>query len=231
MSWRWILLLCCLTVPMIGGCDQAPPPEKRRPLVDADGDGYPSTDFGGRDCNDEDVGINPLAKEDTTNKRDDNCNGQIDEFTLTTGHWRLTTQDAKQDKSDWHFEIRTNSETGVQYVRCIQFRVRLTSKELNKDTDLSFWLSGLGANEAKIENNRVIWEYKPTGKEESFTLQAQFTSENTVTATMTVTDTTPTIKGTATVNLSGKFEKPDAKNAEDSAFCGRCYGDTTCGAG
>jgi hypothetical protein len=150
---------------------------------------------------------------------------------MQIGHWRLATNDAKQPNSDWHLEIRTNPETGVQYIRCIQFRVRLSSQELNKDTDLTFWLSGLGSTTAKLENNRMVWQYKPDGKAESFTLTLNITSETTLTGSITVADTTPNIKGVATVQLTGRFDPPKASNVDDSNFCSRCYNDSTCGDG
>ncbi len=55
-----------LDAPLDGGC------------IDVDGDGYPSTQCGGTDCDDSDPSIHPGAEE-ICNGVDDNCNGQIDE--------------------------------------------------------------------------------------------------------------------------------------------------------
>jgi MYXO-CTERM domain-containing protein len=46
--------------------------------VDVDGDGYPSVQCGGKDCDDSDPAVHPGAKE-ICNGKDDNCNGKIDE--------------------------------------------------------------------------------------------------------------------------------------------------------
>ena len=46
--------------------------------VDEDGDGYLATSCGGRDCNDNDVAINPGAVENCSDTFDNNCDGVID---------------------------------------------------------------------------------------------------------------------------------------------------------
>ncbi len=46
---------------------------------DADGDGDPTRNCGGQDCNDADRTVSSLATEICDNKRDDNCDGTIDE--------------------------------------------------------------------------------------------------------------------------------------------------------
>jgi hypothetical protein len=46
---------------------------------DADGDGDPTRNCGGQDCNDNEPGISSQATEICGNARDDNCDGQVDE--------------------------------------------------------------------------------------------------------------------------------------------------------
>ena len=59
--------------------------------VDADGDGYPSTE----DCDDTDISVNPGATEQC-NERDDNCNGEVDED-VQTMFYRDTDGDSYGD--------------------------------------------------------------------------------------------------------------------------------------
>ncbi len=67
--------------PMTGDrCDEALNACRNDP-VDMDGDGDPPESAGGHDCDDNDPTISSLARE-VCNRRDDNCNGMIDEGAL-----------------------------------------------------------------------------------------------------------------------------------------------------
>ncbi len=49
------------------------------PIVDGDGDGYPSTEAGGGDCDDDDPNVNPGAEDEWYDGDDSNCDG-ADEY-------------------------------------------------------------------------------------------------------------------------------------------------------
>ncbi|MEM1008088.1 MAG: putative metal-binding motif-containing protein, partial [Myxococcota bacterium] len=203
MYHRWALRLVLFTLWGIFSCGEASVSETRRPVVDEDGDGYASPLFSGRDCDDRDATKNPASNEVLNNDIDDNCNGQVDELTVKTGVWRLTSTDPKQKNSHWLMYVRLDDRLGIQFVQCIRFQALLSSAELKKDTNLTFAIRDATVREASLVNNKVTWEHKPEGKSESFRLALTFSQTEQVSGELRVDDISPDIKGTATIQVQG----------------------------
>ena len=71
---RFFLPLLTLSLSLVFGCPADKPEETGGDppqVVDADGDGWDSTE----DCDDSDAAVNPGAEE-LCNERDDDCNGE-----------------------------------------------------------------------------------------------------------------------------------------------------------
>lgn len=236
-----LCLLLLLASALAVGCGQAPKSDTSRPLVDSDGDGYPAIRHGGRDCDDQNAVINPLAKEIPGNGLDDNCNGQEDEVTARLGHWRLTTP--KQAAAGWHIDIRTDEKTGVQYVRCLQFSFQLQGKGVI--FNLTQWQSNLPSSSIKIEQvdgkTKFKWVYDRSQVEDPGqrdTVKTEFTGEikdtdgdglgDSVVGKIIVEDVDPAVNTKINLDYTGKPEKPSANDERASKFCDRCYADASC---
>ncbi|HAA57969.1 MAG TPA: hypothetical protein DCE42_24605 [Myxococcales bacterium] len=238
LCWRIALITSVLFIFQVG-CGQAPPPETPRPLADADGDGFPSPRHGGRDCNDNDPKINQLANETIGNGVDENCNGQKDEVTAKLGHWQLTTP--AQPKSTWHIEIRTDSKTGFQYIRCIQFNFQLKSTQSNTILNLTQWQSYLPPESIKIEKigdaTQFTWSYDNDQDTVKTTFSGQVLDTDndgvgdTLKGKLILRDTDPKVQASTTLDFTGRPVEPLGSDAVTSQFCKRCYGDETCKAG
>ena len=236
-----LLLRFCMVLffimPLVTSCGQAPPATNPRPLVDNDGDGYPAKRHGGRDCNDNDKKINPLAKEIIGNKIDENCNGQIDEVTAKEGHWRLTTP--KQSKSTWHIEIRTDRDTGMQYVRCLQFSFVLHST-VHKNTryNMTQWQSHLPPTTIKFQkigkDTMFTWKYDKKDDTVKTTFVGVVVDTNNdgigdqLRGTLTLEDRDKDVLAKEVLPFTGVFEDFVKPNETTSHFCDRCYGNPVC---
>lgn len=88
------------------------------PCVDADGDGYPSSACGGTDCVDSNPRIHPGAVE-ACNVVDDDCDEQIDEWTMATVAGQTTGgyRDGSRAQAQFNKPVGLAlSGTGVLYV-------------------------------------------------------------------------------------------------------------------
>ena len=82
---RFFLPLLTLSLSLVFGCPADKPEETGGDppqVVDADGDGWDSTE----DCDDSDAAVNPGAEE-LCNERDDDCNGEVDEDAADAQAW------------------------------------------------------------------------------------------------------------------------------------------------
>lgn len=209
------------------GCGEAPPPTTSRVsmMADSDGDGYVSIRHGGRDCLDTDPETNPMTKENPNNKKDDNCNGQEDEFTLKTGHWRLTTNQGK--KID--FDVRTDKKTGVQYIRCLQIKFKLESTETKGSYfDYTQWRTGMPADGIKIVNNVFKWVLDEPQETVKITWEGTFTSTTAVKGTILGRDEDPKVKNSEKFTYNGQYLTTPPTDKAAESFCNRCYGESGC---
>jgi hypothetical protein len=224
-SLRLVLVGALLTV-FLAACGQAPPPTTPRPLLDRDGDGHAAITNGGRDCNDNDAKIGPNQKEDITDKIDNNCNEQIDEFTLDNGQWVLQTP--AQATARWNIDIRTDSSSGKQYVRCLQFKFKIKSSVKNVIYNMTQWQSRMPSSEIPVINNKFKWVYDKPNDTLKTTFEGTFTSERTVTGTLTIRDNDPNVQAGVTLPFSGTVVGVPSQDKTTQEFCERCYDDPTC---
>mgnify|MGYP000026183965 CR=1 FL=1 len=238
MLWRIIVLSLLLGVPVFAaGCGEMPIPTQRRPLLDTDGDSYPSTAHGGRDCNDEDPNINPLAKEKLGDGIDQNCNAQKDEFTLDDGYWKMTitTKQPNWEFRPWSMQIKLDKKVGTQYVKCILFGFKYKSQK-RKNTMLSptQWLTGLSVKHYPVGTKKInTFEWRHTwthndGSKVNVVASGTFTGPKTVKGKMTIRYEDKLEKAQGIVDYTGKYTEPKAKDDSDKRYCEVCLGSSTC---
>ncbi len=231
-----VLRYCLLFIfifPLFAGCGQAPPATTPRPLLDSDGDGYPSNYHGGKDCDDNNPKINPLATEIPNNGKDENCNGQVDEVTAKIGHWRLTTP--KQPKASWHLEIRTNPDTGIQYIRCLQFNFLVSGK---KKYYMNLWQSHLPSKNAPIkkQGSKTAFTWSYDRKDDTVKTYLEGWVEDLdgdgvgdhLKGKIRIKDVAKNVQADFTLSFTGVYEDPNPSDERTRQFCDRCYGDATC---
>ncbi len=233
VRWRLLCLLLVLALmPEFAGCGEADVGPPRR-LVDGDADGVASKKFFGRDCNDEDPKI-PTALEVPADGIDNNCNGQKDELNVKIGHWRLSTN--PQPKAKWDIDVFTNTKTGIQYIRCLQFQFVLKSTVNKKNYNITQWQSGLRPTDIPIVNNKFSWKLDRPDESVKISFSGTFVPSSkekgmsaNVRGQFILSDTDPEVKAPPLrLNFLGRYQTISPKDVASQEFCGRCYAGGVC---
>lgn len=222
-----VLLLCCvlLGLGMLSGCGEAPagPP---RPLVDGDGDGIANKDFGGRDCNDNDITVPGGLEETPGNGKDDNCNDQVDEIWTKTGYWRLTTP--SQPTARWDIDVRTNTRVAVQHVLCLQFKFSLTNPANGQKFNITQWQTGLPTSSITFKDNKFEWNLDDPKRTLKIKFVGTIVSPTTMNGTIEVSDSDPQVNTSQIFPFTGRYMTALTNDDAEKEFCNRCYGSLTC---
>ena len=251
-----VFLVLLIVVDLVG-CGEAPPPGwcivgdgqykepdpitgcgtlaqvPKRALVDEDADGVASKKFFGRDCDDSNPNI-PTQLEVPGDKIDNNCNDQIDELNVDTGHWRLSTP--LQPTAKWDIDIFTNERTKIQYIRCLQFQFALKSTVNGKTYNITQWQSGLRPTDIPITDNKFTWKLDRPNESVKISFTGTFVANPAklgtsveVRGTVIVSDTDPEVKAPpVTLPYVGRIQIPSPADAAAQAFCKRCYSGGVC---